>query len=101
MTEGKKFKVGPATRGQWVMVILMAVFWASALFWAYPEMLGVLSDATEDTYSEWVWDLPFWATAGITLLHVIGGVLLLGSAWHFLEGWGRRRRIEKGEDIRG
>ena len=96
-----KFKVAPANKAQWVMVILMTIFWVSALVWVVPELIGVFSEAAEDTYSEVIWDLPIWAMLTVTGLHILGGVLLLGSAWHFVEGYGRRRRIEKGEDVRG
>ena len=97
----KRFKVAPANKAQWVMVALMLVFWVSALLWVVPELIGVFSETAEDTYSEVIWDLPLAGMLAVVGLHIVGGVLLLGSAWHFVEGYGRRRRIEKGEDIRG
>ena len=96
----KKFKTAP-TKAQGVMIVLMAVALVALLLWTIPELIGVFSDKAEDTYSEWVWDLPLWAIGSIVFLQITAGILLIGSSWHFLEGYGRRRRIEKGEDVRG
>lgn len=83
------------------MIGLMASSILLLLIWSAVELVGVFSDASEDTYSEWVFDLPLWGVLIIVGLHLIWGFLLIGSAWHFLEGWGRRRKIEKGDDITG
>ena len=96
----KKFRVKP-TKTQAFMVGLMVIAFSAMLLWVVPEMVGVFSPAAEDTYSEFIWDLPFWAVVVVVLLQCAAGLLLIGSSWHFLEGYGRRRRIEKGEDVRG
>lgn len=83
------------TRIQKVMIVLMAIAFAALGLWAVPEVLGVLSETAEDTYSEWVWDLDLWAVIGIAALHGIAGVLMVWSAGHFIEGYARRRKVEK------
>lgn len=84
------------TRVQWVMIVLMGVAFGALLLWTIPELLGVASPDAEDTYSEWVWDLPFWTgVLPIVILHLIAGVLLIWSAGHFIEGYRRRRDIEE------
>lgn len=89
-----KFQRNP-TRTQVVMIVLMATAFLALTIWAIPELVGVLSPESEDTYSEWVWDLPLWAVLTIATLHVIAGVLLVWSAGHFLEGYSARRKQEK------
>lgn len=84
------------TRPQAIMIVLMAVAFGALLLWLIPEFVGVFSEATEDTYSEWVWDLPLWAVIGLSVLQGIAGFALIASVWHYLEGWARRRRIERG-----
>lgn len=79
------------TRPQQVMIGLMAVMWLSLLLWLVPEIRGVFSTDVEDTYSEWVWDLPLWAVLIVAGLHLVAGVLFVWSAGHFLEGWNNRR----------
>lgn len=88
-----KFRVSP-TKKQIPMVILMAIVWISLFLWVIPEIFGVISPEFEDTYSEWVWDLPIWGLLVIVFLHVVAGILLLWSAGHFVEGYVRRRRKE-------
>lgn len=83
------------TKTQRVMIALMGIAFAALLAWTVPELIGVFSPAAEDTYSEWVWDLPFLGMLAITLLQGIAGVLLIGSGWHYIEGWSRRRREER------
>lgn len=95
-----EFQVKP-TRPQIVLIALMGLSLLMALFWVIPEMMGVFSTGAEDTYSEWVFDLPLFWVLVIVAVHLLWGILLIGSAWHFLEGWGRRRRIESGKDING
>ncbi len=80
-----------ATPPQRVMAGLMAVAFGSLLLWLIPEIRGVFSARSEDTYSEWVWDLPLWATLTIAGFHLVAGVLFVWSAGHFLEGWWARR----------
>ena len=96
----KTFRRAP-TKVQALMVGLMVIALTALLAWVVPELIGVFSENAEDTYSEWVWDLPFWGVATIVVLQCIAGLLLIGSSWHFLEGYGRRRRIEKGQDVEG
>ena len=79
------------TKVQVVMISLMAVAFTSLALWLIPEIKGILGKADEDTYSEWVWDLPLWATLTIALFHLVAGVLFVWSAGHFLEGWNARR----------
>lgn len=83
------------TRVQWVMIGLMAVVYLGLLVWVYPEILGVISQAAEDTYSEWVWDAPAWAFWTVTIFHAVAGFVFVWSAGHFIEGRRRRRRIEE------
>jgi len=65
------------------------------LLWSVVELVGVVNPNVEDTYSEWVFDLPLWGVITIVFIHVVWGVLLIGSAWHFIEGWVVRRRKER------
>lgn len=83
------------TRIQKVMIVLMGIAVGALLVWAVPEVMGVVSAAAEDTYSEWVWDLPFPAVLAIAGLHGLAGILFVWSAGHFIEGWRRRRDIER------
>jgi len=93
-----KFLKSPTTPQKWMIALMgMSVF--LLLLWTVIELIGVFNRRPEDTYSEWVFDLHvFWVIA-IVLFHLVWGFLLIGSAWHFLEGWYRRRRIERGERI--
>jgi hypothetical protein len=77
------------------MIVLMAVAFAALLLWVIPEMLGVLSPNVEDTFSEWVWDLPWWAIGAVSILFVTAGLLMIWSVGHFWEGYVDRRRKEK------
>lgn len=85
----------PATKVQKIMAVLMVVAFLSLLIWVIPEMMGILSPGAEDTWSEFVWDQPLGVVIVISLIHGIAALLLAGSAWHFLEGYARRRRAEK------
>lgn len=76
---------------QKLMIALMVPVWVSLFLWLIPEVRGVISSATEDTYSEWVWDLPLWAMLSIAVLHLVAGVLFVWSSVHFVEGWIARR----------
>lgn len=78
------------------MIILMGIAFGALFVWLVPELIGVFSPAAEDTYSEWVWDQDLWAVLSIAGLHGIAGVVLIWSAGHFIEGWKRRRDIERG-----
>lgn len=83
------------TRVQMVMIALMGVAFGALGLWLIPELIGVFSSGTEDTYSEWVFDLDLWAVLGIGSLHAVAGVAFIWSAGHFIEGYARRRRVEK------
>lgn len=80
-----------ATPVQRVMVFLMLFAYGTLAVWLVPEVRGILSPAREDTYSEWVWDLPGWTTVSIAVLHLLIGVLFVWSSIHFIEGWLARR----------
>lgn len=84
-----------ATPVQRIMVALMAIAFGALILWVIPELIGVFSPAAEDTYSEWVWDQNPWLVYTISAVQVLAGILLVGSAWHFLEGHHRRRRLER------
>lgn len=89
-----KYRVRP-TLSQWAMILLMGLAAAALLGWLGFELAGAFSTQREDTYSEWVWDLPLWAVLSVIGLQVIVGIAAIGSAWHFIEGWARRRRRER------
>lgn len=80
-----------ATRRQRLLVWLMGGALGFLGVWTVPEVIGILSDNAEDTYSEWVWDLPAWGVASVTAAHGLVGVLFVWSAGHFVEGWLSRR----------
>ena len=86
----------PATRVQRVMAVLMIIALTALLLWTIPELIGVFSGNTEDTWSEWVWDQSFGVVLTIVIISILAAVLLIGSSWHFLEGYRRRRLIEQG-----
>lgn len=69
----------------------MMAAYTTLLIWVVPELMGVFNPATEDTYSEWVWDLPAWAVITIAVLHFIAGAVFLWSSVHFIHGWWVRR----------
>lgn len=76
---------------QVAMITLMGLAYFFMATWLIPEVKGVLDPAAEDTYSEWVWDLPGWAVLSIAAFHLVAGVLFVWSAGHFIEGWNARR----------
>lgn len=82
------------TRVQKVMIALMSGAIGLLALWLIPELAGVLSPEAEDTFSEWVWDLPLAAVIAISLLFVVIGVTFTWAAGHFIEGWRARRGEE-------
>ena len=78
---------------QKLMILYMGILWTSAFMWLIPELRGIFARGYEDTYSEWVWDLPLWLVLVIAALHLVGGVLMIWSAGHFIEGWIARRGL--------
>ena len=84
-----------ATKTQAIMVALISAVVALLVAFGVFEFQGVFSTRAEDTFSEWVWDQPFGVVLAVSIVFLLVGVLAVGSAWHFLEGYGRRRRIEK------
>lgn len=77
------------------MIALMVVVYGALSLWLYPEIIGIISPAAEDTFSEWVWDAPAVAFWFITIFHFLAGAAFLWSAGHFVEGRIRRRKLEK------
>jgi hypothetical protein len=87
-----------ATPVQRFMAILMGIALAALLIWSIPELIGAFSAASEDTWSEWVWDQDLWVVLTIAGVSVLAGGLLIWSAGHFLEGYKRRRDRESQDD---
>ena len=79
------------TKSQWLMIGFMVTAFTSLFLWLIPEVRGIISKEPEDTYSEWVWDLPLWGMLAIAALHLVAGVLFVWSSGHFIEGWQARR----------
>jgi len=82
------------TKAQGVMIALMGSVFVLLGVWLVPELIGVFSPGTEDTYSEWVWDLPVFWMFTVAAAHLIVGVVFVWSAGHFVEGYKVRRRQE-------
>ena len=85
-----------ATKAQKWMIGAMALAFAGLLTFLVIEVVGIFSSRGEDTLSEWVWDLGFGWVIGIALLSFLTGAIFIWAGGHFLEGYGRRRMIEKG-----
>lgn len=85
------------TKVQRIMIALMVVVYVALTIWLYPEVLGILSPALEDTFSEWVFDTSGWIFWSITVFHFLAGAVFLWSAGHFIEGRIRRRKIERNQ----
>lgn len=74
------------------MIVLMGLAFFFLAVWAVPEIIGIVSPAAEDTFSEWVFDLPWYGVLAVSGLFLIAGVLFVWSAGHFIEGFRRRKR---------
>lgn len=85
----------PGTPVQKLMTGLMALAFLALLVFLVPELIGIFSPASEDTWSEWVWDQDLWLVLTISGIFALAAVLLAGAAWHFIEGYGRRRTVER------
>lgn len=83
------YQVKP-TKVQGLMIGLMMLAYTALLIFTVPEVKGILAGGQEDTYSEWVWDLPTWAVLTIAVIHLIAGIALVWSSGHFIEGMIRR-----------
>jgi high-affinity Fe2+/Pb2+ permease len=85
-----------ATTPQKWMIVLMGIAVGALIPWTVIELIGALDGKqNENTYSEWVWDLPIAAVLAIVAVQLLAGVAAIASTWHFLEGWARRRRRER------
>lgn len=88
MVEKRQVKATPV---QALMATLMGVAYLALFIFTIPELKGIFQgDGGEDTYSEWVWDLPAWAVYTIAAIHLVAGVALVWSSGHFIEGMLRR-----------
>lgn len=79
-----------ATRTQKIMALLMGAAFILLGIWLIPEIIGIVSPATEDTYTELVRDQPapiFWP---IVFAHGAAGFASVWAAGHFIE---HRRRV--------
>ena len=83
------------TKVQKVMAALMTGVFLLLAVWLVPELAGVISPEAEDTYSEIIFDLPWLAVLAVSGLHLVAGVVFVWSAGHFIEGYRRRRGIER------
>lgn len=83
------------TKVQKVMAGLMTGVFLLLGAWLVPEIAGVIFPEAEDTYSEIIFDLPWLAVLAVSGLHLVAGVVFVWSAGHFIEGYKRRRGIER------
>ena len=77
------------------MIVCVAVIVFALIAFAVIELSGVFDPAGEDTFSEWVFDLPLGWVLTIAGLSVVVGVVVVWSGGHYLEGWARRRKLER------
>ena len=77
------------------MAACIGVAFLAFFVFLIPEIIGVISPAAEDTFSEWVFDLPIGWILVISVLFAVAGLALIWAAGHFIEGWRRRRGIER------
>ena len=75
---------------QAVMAALMGVAYLALIIFTIPELRGVVSGTEEDTYSEFIWDLPPAIVYTVAFIHLVAGIALIWSAGHFIEGMLRR-----------
>ena len=84
------YRRAPTAPQRRLIVYMLAAVVAMA-FWTEVEVRGVLSPAEEDTYSEWVWDLPAPVVGGFAVFHALVGLVSSWAALHFIEGHVARR----------
>lgn len=77
------------------MIALLTIALAAIVAFAVPEVAGIISPGAEDTFSEWVWDLPLWAVLSISLVFSVVAVIAAWAGVHFIEGYVTRRRKER------
>lgn len=84
-----------ATKVQVLMAVLIGVCFLSLVGFAIPEIAGIISPELEDTFSEFIWDLPLAVVIPITVVFLIVGVIASWAGVHFIEGWVERRKHER------
>lgn len=92
----KKFR-RKATKAQKAMIGCMAVAYAGLIGFLFWEIPGALDTIRENTLSEWVWDLPLPFVLSISGLFFLTAAVMAWAGGHFIEGYFRRRQIERGE----
>ena len=90
-----KFRRRPTTV-QWVMIGALSAAFVSIAVFVVPEVVGILSSSSEDTFSEWVWDLELPGVIAISLVFAVVAIIAAWASVHFIEGWVARRRRERG-----
>lgn len=83
------------TRVQVGMIALIAIAFFALLGFAVPEVAGILSPGEEDTFSEFIWDLPLWAVVAVSTVFAVVALIAAWASIHFFEGWVARRKKEK------
>ena len=79
-----------ATPVQKFMIACIGVIFVALVIFAVPEIIGIFSPATEDTFSEWVFDKPRWFVYSFGSLSFIVGGIIGWSGLHYIEGSHRR-----------
>ena len=72
------------TRAQWIMIFFLSLIVIGLVGAGIYEIKGIIDPATEDTISEWVFDLPTWANTTISIASFILGGILSWSAIHYV-----------------
>lgn len=96
-----KYRVKP-TKVQWFMIAGTALVILGLLLIAVYEIPGILSEAKEDTLTEWVTDLHWAIVLGFSVVSGAVAILLGWFSIHVWEYWVARRQRERelasGED---
>lgn len=93
-----KYPVKPQTAKQWWTIAGVTIMYFGFIVFAIPEVLGILDPAPEDTFSEWVWDLPLWGTLFFVVTFAVVALIGAWASIHFVEGYVARRRRETDDD---